>query len=166
MEYRRRKKRRYSRGRTAGSGAAYSSYKKRRPSSAEQGAGVLGVIMPIAAFAAVIWLLAGTGRGDRLAERSKQSGGGLLSGLLGSILGGNKEEAAPQAQQAAPKVDALSMLSGLMGSGSASSASSTSGMLSNLLGGASGGGLADLLGDDDDEASFNGSSLLSALLGK
>ena len=80
MEYRRRKKRRYSRGRTASSGASYSSYKKRRPSSAEQGAGVLGVIMPIAAFAAVIWLLAGTGLGDRLAERSKQSGGGLLSG--------------------------------------------------------------------------------------
>ena len=71
-------------------------------------------------------------------------GGGLLSGLLGSFLGGQKEE--PQAQQAVTGSSAMNLLSGLMGSGNA-------------------GGLSDLLGNTDDEASFNGSSLLSALLG-
>ena len=96
-------------------------------------------------------------------QTQSSQGGGLLSGLLGSLLGGNKEEAQPQ--QAAPNVDAMGMLSGLLGSGGSSSASSTSGMLSSLFGGASGGGLANLLDDDDDEASFNGASLLSSLLG-
>ncbi len=97
-------------------------------------------------------------------QTQSSQGGGLLSGLLGSLLGGNKEEAQPQ--QAAPNVDAMGMLSGLLGSGGASSAPSTSGMLSSLFGGASGGGLTGLLDDDDDEANFNGASLLSALLGK
>ena len=78
-------------------------------------------------------------------SQSSQGGGGLLSGLLGSFLGGQKEEK-PQAQQAVSGSSAMDLLSGLMGSGNA-------------------GGLTDLLGNTDDTASFNGTSLLSALLG-
>lgn len=102
-------------------------------------------------------------------QTQSSQGGGLLSGLLGSLLGGNSQ-AQPQTQQSSG-IDAMSMLSGLLGSGgssSASSGSSASGMLSSLLGGSSGGlgGLTGLLDDDDDDdANFNGASLLSALLG-
>lgn len=109
------------------------------------------------------------GQAAQTQQTQSSQGGGLLSGLLGSLLGGGKEEQ-PQAQ-AQPQtsgMDAMSMLSGLLGSGSgssASSASSASGMLSSLFGGSSG-ALGSLLDDDDDDASFNGASLLSALLGK
>ena len=44
---------------------------------------------------------------------------------------------------------------------------STAGILSSLFGassGSAGGGLTDLIGDGDDDASFNGASLLAALL--
>ena len=92
--------------------------------------------------------LMGMFSGMQSAQQQGSQGGGLLSGLLGAFLGG-KEEEKPQAQQAAPASSAMDLLSGLMGSGS---------------GGA--GGLASLLGGGDDEASFNGASLLSSLLGK
>ena len=62
-------------------------------------------------------------------------GGGLLSGLLGTLLGGKKEEAQPQAQPAMPSLD-MNMLSGI----------------TNMFDG------------DNDESSFNGMSLLSSLL--
>lgn len=85
------------------------------------------------------------------AQPQSSQGGGLLSGLLGSLLGGQKEET-PQVQpvqQVPSGSDAISMVSSLFGSSSGA-----------------GGALSSLLGDDDDEASFNGASLLSALLGK
>ncbi len=90
--------------------------------------------------------LMGVFSGIQSAQQNNQ-GGGLLSGLLGAFLGGEQEEK-PQAQQASG-ANAMDLLSGLMGSSS---------------GGA--GGLANLLGGGDDEASFNGASLLSELLGK
>ncbi len=90
--------------------------------------------------------LMGVFSGIQSAQQNNQ-GGGLLSGLLGAFLGGKQEEK-PQAQQASG-ANAMDLLSGLMGSSS---------------GGA--GGLANLLGGGDDEASFNGASLLSELLGK
>ena len=105
------------------------------------------------------------GQTQQAQQTQGSQGGGLLSGLLGSLLGGGKEEQ-PQAQQPQTSgMDAMSMLSGLLGSGSNASGSSTSGMLSSLFGGSSG-ALGNLLDDDDDESNFNGASLLSALLGK
>ena len=69
-------------------------------------------------------------------QAQSNQGGGLLSGLLGTLLGGRQEEAEPQVQQAAPNLDAMNMISGL----------------TNLLDG------------DNNESSFNGVSLLSSLL--
>lgn len=92
--------------------------------------------------------LMGLFSGMQSAQPQTSQGGGLLSGLLGSFLGGKTEEK-PQAQQAPSGVDAMNMLSGLLGSSSGGS-----------------GGLAGLFGDTSDESSFNGVSLLSALLGK
>lgn len=92
--------------------------------------------------------LMGMFMGAQKPQQQGSQGGGLLSGLLGAVLGGNKEEK-PQAQQAMPAANPMNLLSGLMGSGSGNA-----------------GGLADLLGDDNDDANFNGMSLLSSLLGR
>ena len=104
-------------------------------------------------------------------QQQAKPSGGLLSSILGSLLGTNKKKPQVQAQPKPTGVDAMSMLAGLMGageaSGSAATPQSTAGMLSSLFGassGSAGGGLTDLIGDGDDDASFNGASLLAALL--
>ena len=91
--------------------------------------------------------LMGMFSGIQSAQSQSNQGGGLLSGLVGALLGGKQEEK-PQVQQSSG-ASAMDLLSGLMGSGAGST-----------------GGLANLLGGDADEASFNGASLLSSLLGK
>ena len=91
--------------------------------------------------------LMGMFSGIQASQQQGSQGGGLLSGLMGALFGGKQEEE-PQAQQA-PAAGAMDLLSGLMGSSSGGT-----------------GGLAGLLDDSDDEASFNGASLLSSLFGK
>ncbi len=96
----------------------------------------------------IMGMFMGGQQATQQAQPQTSQGGGLLSGLLGSLFGGQKEEQ-PQVQPAASGTDAINMVSSLFGSSSGA-----------------GGALSNLLGDDDDEASFNGASLLSALLGK
>lgn len=91
--------------------------------------------------------LMGLFSGMQSAQSQSSQGGGLLSGLVGALLGGKQEEK-PQAQQVSG-ASAMDLLSGLMGSASGGT-----------------GGLAGLLGGAEDESSFNGMSLLSSLLGK
>ena len=91
--------------------------------------------------------LMGMFSGIQSAQSQSSQGGGLLSGLVGTLFGGKQEEK-PQVQQTSG-ASAMDLLSGLMGSASGGT-----------------GGLANLLGGDDDESSFNGASLLSSLLGK
>ena len=76
------------------------------------------------------------GQAPQPQQAQGNQGGGLLSGLLGTLLGGRQEEAKPQVQQAAPSFDAVNMFSGL----------------------------TDLFDGDNDESNFNGMSLLSSLL--
>ena len=91
--------------------------------------------------------LMGMFSGIQSVQSQSSQGGGLLSGLVGTLFGGKQEEK-PQVQQTSG-ASAMDLLSGLMGSASGGT-----------------GGLANLLGGDDDESSFNGASLLSSLLGK
>lgn len=113
MEYRRRRnKRTHSAARGAKSAR---SYRKRK--TGFDPSGIIGILLPCAAFAAVLWLILGTDLSDRLAERKGGSIFGFGSSLSGcsdkntSVIGEDKtpiQTACPSPASETPGVESES----------------------------------------------------------